>query len=215
MSIRTVDDLSNRLDAELAWRKKELSDLKYFIDLSLTDRGRHRVLGRCGITILYAHWEGFIKLASRYYLEFVAMQRLRNDQLQPNLLTLSLRTTVTFSPESHRHSEYGKVTDFFISGLSNHARLPFKTGLETESNLSSTVLKEITWCLGVEYLPYESKEKFIDSRLLARRNHIAHGQEVDVDSNEFEEMCTIVIDMMTYLKTELENSALLRRFAKI
>lgn len=142
------------------------------------------------------------------------MQRLRNEQLQPNLLTLSLRSSVSFSPESRKYSEYGKVTDFFLSGLSNHAKLPFKNGLDTESNLSSNVLREITWCLGIDYSPYESKEKFLDSRLLARRNHVAHGQDLDIDPNEFEEMRAIVIEMMMYFKTELENAAILHKFIK-
>jgi|SRR6056297_356456 len=214
MSIRTVDDLSNQLNNELAWRKKELSDLKYFIEKANEGIGRKMVLGRCGITILYAHWEGFVKRCSKYFLEYVAMQRLRNEQLQPNFLTLSLLCTVKFTPESRKNSEYGKLTDFFVSDLTKRARLPFKKGLDTEANLSSTVLKEITWCLGVDYNWYQTKEKFIDSRLLARRNHIAHGEEIDVNPGEFVEMRGKVIEMMTYLKTEIENSAILRSYAK-
>lgn len=214
MTIRTFDDLSSYLDSDLAWRKKELSALKYYIDQTVSDRGRRGALSRCGVAILYAHWEGFVKLASRYYLEYVAMQRLRNDQLQPNLLALSLRSSVSFTPESRKYSEYGKLTDFFLSDLTKHAKLPFKVGLDTESNLSSSVLKEITWCLGVDYSPFESKEKFMDSRLLGRRNHIAHGQEMNIDPDEYEEMRQIVVEMMTYLKTELENSAISHRFVK-
>lgn len=102
MSIRTFDDFSNRLDSDLAWRKKELSDLNFFLHQPNNDQTRNRVLSRCGIAILYAHWEGFVKIASQYYLEYVAMQRLRNEQLQPNLLTLSLRSSVSFSPESKK-----------------------------------------------------------------------------------------------------------------
>jgi hypothetical protein len=215
MSIRTVDDLSRRLDAEMAWRKKELSDLKYFVGQAGSASGRRRVLGRCGVAMLYAHWEGFVKLASRYYLEYVAMQRLRNEELQPHLLTLSLRSTVNFAPDSRKHSEYGKVTDFFLCALSNRARLPFKTGLDTESNLSSAVLKEITWCLGLDYALFQTREKFIDARLLARRNHIAHGEELDVDPAEYDDMREDVVAMMTSLKTEIENAAVLRKYARI
>lgn len=214
MTIRTVDDLANSLYEALSWRKKELSDLKHLIDQPTASIGRRRLLGRCGVAILYAHWEGFVKSASRCFLEYVANQRLRNEQLQPHLLTLSLRSTVTFSPTTRRHSEYGKLTEFFLSGFSKHAKLPYKKGLDTESNLSSTVLKEITWCLGIDYAPYETKEKFIDSHLLDRRNHIAHGEALDVDPDEYEEMRDSVIEMMTYLKTELETSAELRRFAR-
>lgn len=214
MSIRSIDDLSDRLASELAWRKKELSVLKYYIDMAKEEYGYNRVLSRCGVAVLYAHWEGFIKLASRYYIEYIAMQRLRNDQLQPNLLTLSLCSTVAFSPDSRKYSEYGKLTDFFLASNSSRAILPFKQGLNTESNLSSKVLKEITWCLGVDYAFYESKEKFIDSHLLNKRNHVAHGQDIDIDPNDYLEMRTIVIDMMSVFKTELENSAILRKFVR-
>ena len=212
MTIRTLDDLSAELDADLAWRKKELSDLKYFIDQAGHSPSRRRALGRCGITMLYAHWEGFVKLASRHFLEFVAMQRLQNCQLVPALLTLSLRSSVRLSPETRKASELGKVTDFFLTRLSHRAHLPFKVGLDTGSNLSSAVLKEITWCLGVDYAPFATKEKFIDSRLLGRRNHIAHGKGLDVDPDEFDDMRAAVIDMMDGLKTEIENSAAQRTY---
>jgi len=214
MTIRTPDDLCRKLDGELAWRKKELSDLKYFIDQRTENPFRKRVLGRCGVTILYAHWEGFVKIAARYFLEFVAMQRLRNEELQPHLLTLSVRSSVAFSSDTRKHSELGKLTEFFLNGLSERARLPFKKGLDTESNLSSTVLKEITWCLGVPYLPFETKEKFIDARLLGRRNCIAHGEEVDVDPREFDGMRDVVIEMMVYLNNQLQNAATLRTFMR-
>lgn len=214
MSIRSFGDLSDNLDYDLAWRKKELSAIKYYVDQAKDDRGRYCVLARCGVTILYAHWEGFVKHASRSYLEYIAMQRLRNDQLQPYLLTLSLVSTVSISSESHKYSDFGKFTDFFISKLTSQAKLPFRSGLSTESNLSSKVLKEITWCLGIDYTLFESKEKFIDSHLLEKRNHIAHGKEMYITPDDFEEMRTIVIEMMTNLKTELENSAILRKFVK-
>jgi hypothetical protein len=212
MTIRTFDDLSNSLSGNLAWRKKELLAIKYYIDLGIEDKGRLGVLSRCGIAILYAHWEGFIKIAGQNYLEFVAMQRLKNDQLSQNFLAISMRSTIPFSANSQKISEYGKFTNFFFENLSNHAKIPYKKGLDTESNLSSTVLKEITWCLGIDYSPFESKEKFIDSRLLAQRNHIAHGQEIAIEPDDFKEMREITIEMMTIFKNEIENNAVLGKY---
>jgi len=127
---------------------------------------------------------------------------------------LSLCASVDFASDTKKHSEYGKMTEFFLNGLSHRARLPFKKGLGTESNLSSSVLKEIMWCLGIDYEPYRTREKFIDSRLLARRNHVAHGEGLDVDPDEYDGMRADVVGMMTYLKTELENSAVLRSYVK-
>lgn len=215
MSIRTIDDLSDKLARELAWRKRELSDLKYYIGLTPTDSTRRKVLGRCGVAILYAHWEGFVKLAGRYFLEFVAMQRLRNEELHPNLLTLSMRKRVNISPNTRKSSEFGKITNFFLSQMPGRAAIPYKTAIDAGSNLSSAVLREITWCLGLDYTPYETREKFIDSRLLGRRNHIAHGETMDVDPGEYDEMRAGVIEMMTNLKTQIENSAVLKSYVKL
>ena len=212
MSIRTVDDLTDRLARELSWRKKELSDLKYYIGLMPPDSTRRRVLGRCSITILYAHWEGFVKLAGRYFLEFIAMQRLRNEELHPNLMTLSMRKQVNFAPNSQKASQFGKITNFFLSQMPGRAAIPYKTSIDTGSNLSSSVLREILWCLGLDYGPFETREKFIDSRLLGRRNFVAHGEATNVDPEEYDEMREGVIAMMTNLKTQIENSAALKTY---
>ncbi|MEA1945717.1 MAG: MAE_28990/MAE_18760 family HEPN-like nuclease [Thermodesulfobacteriota bacterium] len=214
MSIRTIDDLSDKLARELIWRKKELSDLKYYIGLTPPDSTRQKVLGRCGVAILYAHWEGFVKLAGRYFLEFITMQRLRNEELHPNLLTLFMRKQVNFAPNTLKTSEFGKITNFFLSQMPGRADIPYKTAIETSSNLSSAVLREITWCLGLDYTPYETREKFIDFRLLGRRNFVAHGEAMDVDPSEYDEMRTSVIAMMTNLKTQIENSAVLKTYVK-
>lgn len=215
MSIRTVDDLTDRLARELAWRKRELSDLKYYMGLMPPDSTRRKVLGRCSVTILYAHWEGFVKLAGRYFLEFIAMQRHRNEDLHPNLLTLSMRKQVDFAPKALKASEFGKITNFFLSQLPDRATIPYKTAIDTGSNLSSTVFREILWSLGLDYRPFETREKFIDSRLLGRRNFVAHGEATNVDPGEYDEMREGVVAMMTNLKTQIENSAVLKTYMKL
>lgn len=212
MKLRTFDELNAALDAELTWRKRELSDLRYFVDLAVTEQSKRMVLARCGVTILYAHWEGFVKLAARYFLEYVAMQRPRNRELRPCLLTLSMYSSVKPQPNTTRMSEFGKLTSFFVSNMEGRASIGFRAAIDTESNLSSKVLKEILWCLGVDYAPYETKEKFIDSRLLGRRNHIAHGESTDVDPDEYVEMRDIVIELMVTLKNQIENSAVMKDY---
>lgn len=73
MKIRTVEILSDKISEDLAWRKKELTDLKYIIDTKSLSLVRKSLLGRCGIAILYAHWEGFIKKSSLRFLEFISL----------------------------------------------------------------------------------------------------------------------------------------------
>jgi hypothetical protein len=60
MSIRTAEQLSNKLSADLAWRKKELSEIKSLVESRNFSDQRHKALVRSGVCILYAHWEGFV-----------------------------------------------------------------------------------------------------------------------------------------------------------
>lgn len=66
--IRTLTQLQEALDSEMAWRIREISDFK------LATKGRSpntQTFVRAGVALVYAHWEGFIKSASQYYLSFV------------------------------------------------------------------------------------------------------------------------------------------------
>lgn len=92
---------------------------------------------------------------------------------------------------------------------------PYETAIDTESNLSSKVLKEIIWCLGFEYTPYETNEKFLDERLLAKRNFITHGEKLLVDIKEYSEIHQRIISLMDVFKTQIENSAITGSFKRI
>jgi len=92
MSIRRLEELNDQLSSELAWRKKELSVIKSLIDTGSFSTSKKTALLRSGVTILYAHWEGFIKQAASIYLEFVSMQRLPYDKLSANFVALAMKS---------------------------------------------------------------------------------------------------------------------------
>lgn len=80
MKIRTESQLSDAIDNDLIWRKKELTQLKFLLE-SVAGRGdRESTVLRGAVTLVYAHWEGFVKLAGLSYLEYVSGQRLRFDE---------------------------------------------------------------------------------------------------------------------------------------
>ena len=126
MSIRTTEQLSDKLSTDLAWRKKELSEVKSLVETRKVSPQRHNALIRSGICILYAHWEGFVKLASNSYLEYVAMQKLRYDQLNSNFLALAMKTKLNEARDTNKPSLYIPVCDFFISNLNTKCSLPYK-----------------------------------------------------------------------------------------
>ena len=213
MKIRTQEMLSDRLAGDLGWRKLELSDLKQLVQLAPNPQ-RRRVLTRAGIALMYAHFEGFTKRAGCAYLEYVAAQRLTNDEIAGNFLAIALSDIVAPFSGSRKASSYADAVDFFMQQGGARARIPYKTAIDTESNLSSKVLRDIAFTLGLDYSPYEPKAKLIDSRLLGKRNHIAHGGEVDLDDVDYDELHYSVIEMMNCLRNQIENAAAMRSYAR-
>ena len=94
MSIRTVEQLVDTLSAEISWRRKELTDLRYVLESSVDSRTRRATLTRAALALLYAHWEGYVKAAAERYLEFVCMQRRKNSELSDSLLALTVRSSL-------------------------------------------------------------------------------------------------------------------------
>ncbi|MBD1860788.1 MULTISPECIES: MAE_28990/MAE_18760 family HEPN-like nuclease [Trichocoleus] len=214
MSLRTAEQLSDRLSTELAWRKKELSEFKSLVEAKSTSLQRHTVLIRSGIVILYAHWEGFVKSASNYYLEFVAMQKLRYEQLSSNFLALAMKTKLNEARETNKASLYIPVCDFFVGNLHQRCSLPYKDVISTGSNLSSEIMKEITHILGLDFSPYSTKSVLIDTKLLGARNSIAHGNYGSIDREEYIELHTEVIGMLNDFRNQIEVAAINKDFMR-
>lgn len=218
MKIRTIDQLSGKLYYELSWRRKELHDLKYFIlqgsQGNSNTRFKKRVLSRCGIALLYAHWEGFVKQAGSSYLEFVSMQGKKIGELRENFLALIIHEKIRKYAHTKKASLLNDAVDMLINKLSYSSKLPVKNVVDTQSNLSSDVFKEILWCLGIDYSHFETKEKLIDHRLLERRNFIAHGEQNEIDIQDFLELHDSILEMMDLLRNLIENQAVSQQFAR-
>jgi len=213
--IRTAENLSDRLSQDLAWRKRELGEILHLIRRAVGSPVKQRALSRCGVAVLYAHFEGFVRNGGRRYLELVCMKRLRNEELSDRMMALMVRNRLASVVDSRKASSFQGVVGFLRHEGQSRSRLPYKTSLDTESNLSSRVLKEITWCLDFDYSPYETKQKLIDNKLLERRNHIAHGEFIDVDADEYEQLHTEVVQLMDLFKNQAENAAVLEQYRAI
>jgi len=106
--------------------KEGTSEVKSLVEAKNVSPQRHSALIRSGICILYAHWEGFVKLASNSYLEYVAMQKLRYDQLSSNFLALAMKTKLNEARDTNKPSLYIPVCDFFLSNLNTKCSLPYQ-----------------------------------------------------------------------------------------
>ena len=205
MNIRSLYELSERLEENLAWRKKELSALFLLIQ-GARDHQRF-ALRRAAVAILYAHWEGFVKTSADFYLELVARQGHRYRELKTNFVTLACRNALIDAGISKKTYIQAQVVDFLILNQDEKCNFPFK-GILSTSNLNAEVLRDIFFTTGLTYEAFwASKEPLLDGSLLRLRNDIAHGRRVIVDQQTYDQLHNLVVDLITFFKDTIENAA--------
>lgn len=214
MSVRTIEELYNHLSSDIAWRKKELSILKGMI-ISSKSSSTENALLRSGLALLYAHWEGFVKLASLTYLEYIGRRRLPYRQLSNNFIAIRLNQIINKLSTRNKVSECMDIVEFFINGLDERCGIPIKNAIDTESNLSSKVFKEIIYTLNFDYSPYETKEKIVDEKLVSNRNNIAHGQYLLIDVSDYFQLESDILALMNVFNSQIDNAAFQQHYLRV
>jgi MAE_28990/MAE_18760-like HEPN len=207
--IRTLEELSQVLADDLIWRKKELSDLSSLIENKSFAPSKHNAVLRSGIALLYAHWEGYIKNAATYYLEYVSRQKLTYEELSINFVAIAMKTKLNEATETNKATIFTEVTKFLLTQGNSCSFTPYKDIIST-SNLSSSILHEIVCVLGLDYSFYQSKQVIIDEQLRGRRNTIAHGESLpylSLDREAYRELQGQILGMMEDFRTQVENHA--------
>lgn len=212
--IRTTDELIDRVGKDLIWRRKELSELKGLVQ-ETQGQIRFRVIIRAAVALLYAHWEGFVKKSSSYYLEFVSSHRLPYGKLASNFVALTLKSKFNELAASEKISGANLLADFFCTSLNRQSNVPYKGAVDTKSNLSSKVLQDILSTLGIPQVNFSTRMNFIDSNLVNPRNHIAHGEDFDLSAAEYMELHEAVMSLLETYKNEVENAAVLKSFERV
>lgn len=212
--IRTEEDLEDNLNSEFGWRIKEIDTLKKFVFRSKLEKGGNSksVLIRSGIALLYAHWEGFIKITSKSYLEFIVSQNLKYTQLTINFIALGLRAKINNAIFNKSIQSQIELSDYVINNLGSNCQKSIINTINTKANLSSKVLNDIIICLGFDFSPYATKSVIIDEILLNNRNHIAHGDYLLVDDESFFNLCDDILYLMHLFKDQISNAAALKEY---
>jgi hypothetical protein len=206
----SFDNLTDKIVADFSWRRKELTLIKNKIPIEKNPL--QTALIRATIPLLYAHWEGFVKVNMSYYLEYVSNKYLKNNELKSSFIALSLQNKLGDLKTSN-FSHRTKIIDFLFNDIENQSNIPKKNIINTKSNLKFEVLQEILFILDLEDNHIESQKELIDD-LVVERNFIAHGEHKLIDYETFENFYNDTIALMAYLKTTIENNALQEKYKK-
>lgn len=216
MPVRTVDELEDRLDEGMAWRRVELQALK----AAISDAEQRspaspltRALARSGITMLYAHWEGYVKDSCSAYVEFITVRRLRCDELSDGLLRTVLESLGKKAVAGDEEALQA-LFDAVRRPTDSRARIPKTSMVDTKSNLRFKVLCDILLQIGFSAETFHTKDKLIDKSLCDRRNSIAHGREDFPAPGDFTDLLTDVLEMMDQVRTLVMAGARLKSYRR-
>jgi hypothetical protein len=208
--LHTLTELQDHLDNDFAWRIQEISNLKTAIKNSVSIS--QRTLIRAAITMLYAHWEGFVKNASEAYLNYISNQGLSYRQLRTCLISVGVQKHLNTLNQCKKAKKNVAIIEFLLNELDSKANIISEKSINTRSNLNSEVFENIATSLGFSIANYEAKFNLIDESLLNRRNTIAHGQFLDIDKTRYLDLNDEIVALMRAYKNDIENSLVLSSF---
>lgn len=212
MKIRTKEDLQNKIEGEFSWRITDLIRLRSLIIKS--DGLTKKTVLRSAIPILYAHWEGFVKEASSYLINFISLRRLQYNELTKGLLAIHISENILSNNETF-FDKAVSIIDLFENKITERSNLKsIPKPINTKSNLNSEVLKEIITILELDYEKFRAYENLIDNQLLEARNKVAHGEYRDIEWEFYDQLHEKIVELIKLLQIEILNCVAMDNYKK-
>ena len=214
MKIRSLYELEEALDNDLAWRKREFSLITGMVEKA--NGPKKDTLLRAAITLMYSHWEGHIKKSAEIYITYLNCLGHKYLDMKDNFGHLSLSDKFEQGFSIKRYTSQKEVFDYIQSGLNCSFKVNCEKIIDTESNLKSHVILNLLSQLGLDTHTFELKKNFIDKKLLKNRNSIAHGDRVDKNDllEAYSEIERDLLHMIETLHTYIRNAASNKEYLK-
>jgi hypothetical protein len=207
----TVQALSDQLDTDLIWRRKELSDMKAAIKRA--DAASKSVLLRALITMCYAHWEGYVRVCANLYFEYITLRKLQYSALERQIYVNSFLVRLDTLNKTRLGIEARcRLVNDILDGTEARFGYINPDLIDTRSNLSVEAIKDICMICGVDGTHFEDKRSFIDIIVLKRRNAIAHGQQEYINESDIDDLVADTLALMQHFRSLLENKVYTRTY---
>ena len=211
--LRTASQFLERLDAELSWRKHDISSMVSAVNGS---KGlARRALVRALVAITYAHWEGFTKAAVASYAQHISLQGKTYDSLIVSLAGLrALETVSTLGEIKRRIFSSSVLLNKLYSIGSETASISLESKFAKVGNLNYSMFTEMMEFVGIDTSTYSSKSALIDESLLKRRNTIAHGEFIELDEDEAQALVVEIFAILDRIKDDLGGAAAAKSYLR-
>ncbi|WP_272529225.1 MULTISPECIES: MAE_28990/MAE_18760 family HEPN-like nuclease [unclassified Providencia] len=215
MKIRTLEELDSALDSDLSWRKHEISLITNSV---FKAKGKVKLtMKRAAITLMYSHWEGYVKKSSEIYLAYLNRLAPKYCNMKDNFSHISLKSRFNKGFTLKKYDSQKEIFDYIINGLNCNFNVNYEDVIDTESNLKSEQFSNILSQLGLDMQPFELKFNFIDQKLIKNRNAIAHGEYVaDKDINDaYDEISTHLLELIDTFHSMIKSAASNKEYLKL
>ncbi|MFM9978611.1 MAG: MAE_28990/MAE_18760 family HEPN-like nuclease [Sphingomonadaceae bacterium] len=160
------------IEKDLDWREAELAVLKILIvNEQLSDREKS-VLYRASWTILYAHYEGFCKLALTVYYDAIQRSQKCHSELPAGMQALALDQQIKVLRTLPTIDLISQISTFEADFMDKTANFP---EVNTDSNLWPSTLRTLLESAAITLPSLDANYRSI-ATLVSRRNKIAHGE---------------------------------------
>jgi hypothetical protein len=203
--IRSLNELEDVLSKDLAPRKQEMTTLKLRM-LSAREHEKRSLL-RAGFVMIYAHFEGFIRLAATAYVQYVSHQGLSFSLLKPNFVAVGLKSQLQALGAIEKATVVSATVHQFLNGMNDPALFLWTGEMDARHNLKSEVLMEIFALTGLDTTWYQTKWAFVDQVLIENRNNIAHGRLSQPEEPEYLQAHQQTIEFLERFRTDVQNAA--------
>lgn len=207
--IKSQSQLEDFLADQLSWRRKELHDLKSVI-IEKKKSKELKPLVKSAIVLAYSHWEGYVKDISNAYLSYISFREIPKNEVAENFLTLVVQNNL----KNKKFEECILEISILFDETNKKCVIPTENIINTDSNLNFEVLNKIMSLIGLDHSFFVTKQQFLDKNLLGCRNAIAHGENRDVNADDYNEIFSFVLESMTQYKTLIENALSLKTYLK-
>jgi hypothetical protein len=208
--IRSQSELLDFIDSEIAWRRKEIIDIKS-VSWDKRDTLYCRSLSKALVLISYSHWEGFVKSASMAFLQYLKVMSFPREQLSERIIAPLI---LQLGGQS-KHKDKVILLNDILCDSTKKISINISRLVDAESNLNFDVLEKIMHNIGMDAYHFNIHKSFIDVILLGTRNSIAHGEREFVEYDRSMTIADTVIGMISQYKTVMENMIRTQEYLKI